>query len=382
MKVAIDSRMVELGGTFFALKGEKVDGHNYLKEVAEKGAAEVVVEEYYTGPDFGMNLCKVPDVKEELRRRAREKRKTFTGKVVGITGSVGKTTTKEFLATLLESTFSVGKNFGSYNSQLTLPLTILNCEGDVWVLEMGMSRPGELACLTEIAQPEIVLVTKIAYSHSEFFDDLQGIARAKAEIIKSPRLEKAFVGEQVREFSPFEKGVVPKEVEIELPFAATHLRENFFLAKAAAEYLGVPLSEICKQAKKLSPFSRRFERIEVGGICFINDTYNANPASVKAALANLPEGNRRIAVLGEMRELGKFSQECHKDVSAFAKKSCDRLFTLGEAFVGESIDHFSEKEKLLDALRKELREGDVVLLKGSNSLQMWTLLDHLSSEMA
>lgn len=382
MKVAIDSRKIEPSGIFFALKGEKRDGHKFLQEVASRGATHAVVEESYDGPDFGLSLCRVPDVKEELRRRAREKRKAFTGKVVGITGSVGKTTTKEFLATLLESTLSVGKSFESYNSQLTLPLTILNCEGEVWVLEMGMSKPGELAQLTEIAQPEVVLVTKIAYSHSEFFEDLEGIAKAKAEILQSPRLEKVFVGEQVRKFSSFVKGVVPDEVEVELPFAATHLRENFFLAKAAAEYLGVSLSEICKQAKKLSPFTRRFERIEVGGICFINDTYNANPASVMAALENLPKGNRRIAVLGEMRELGKFSQKCHEDVSAFAKKSCDRLFTLGRAFAGESVDHFSEKEKLLEALCKELREGDVVLLKGSNSLQMWTLLDHLSSKMA
>ncbi|MDX8430361.1 MAG: Mur ligase family protein [Candidatus Algichlamydia australiensis] len=392
MRVAIDSRQVRPGMTFFALKGEKVDGHSFLEEAAKRGAVKAIVEEGYQGPDFGMELASVSDVEEELQRQAKEFRKKIQAKVVGVTGSVGKTTAKEFIATLLESSFRVDKSVGSFNSQLTLPLSILNADLDaeVLVLEMGMSKPGELAKLTEIAQPEIAVITKIAYSHSENFADLNGIAQAKAEILQSPRLKKTFVGKQAKSFSPFSSGEVPEESSIVLPFEAYHLQENFILAKAVAEYLGVPFLEICKQAKKLSPFSHRFERITLGGITFIDDSYNANPASMKAALQNLPEGKRRIAVLGEMRELGKFSQISHEQIGSIAAEEVDLLFTLGEeakvlfdrfALSKKMACHFTDKEKLLQALRSEVCAGDVVLLKGSNSLQMWTLLDHFSSTM-
>ena len=404
--VGIDSRKAAPGQLFFALKGERVDGHDFLGEVAARGAAAAVVSEGYAGVDFGMKLIRVSDVLASLQWLAKEVLAQRGTRVVGVTGSVGKTTTKEFIATLLAGRYRVGKSPGNSNSQVGVPLSILNGSGEeeVLVLEMGMSGAGEIAKLVQIAPPEVALITKIGLAHSEFFPTgLEGIRAAKAEIFSHPHTRVGIVpkdsgiegrktfalGDISADYGLcgdriFEEG---KEVYgVHLPFMASHLRENFLGAAAVARNLGMSWEEIGEQTQLLKVYPMRFERKEKNGVVYINDAYNANPISMRAALMNLPkpvEGGRTIAVLGEMKELGPFSKPSHQEIGKLALQVVDQLICLGkecepmvEMFqqAGRPVDHFLDIEALRSHLAAVIKEGDVVLLKGSNSNGLWRLL--------
>lgn len=185
-----DSRDVQPGELFFAMKGEKVDGHEYLEQIASQGAIGAFVSKEYRGPNYGLQLVAVDNVLDSLQSLAKIVHAQRSARVVGVTGSVGKTTTKEFIATLLEGKFRVGKTPGNANSQVSVPLSILNATGDeeVFVVEMGMSNPREIHRLVSIAPPEVAIITKIALAHAVFFTDgLEGIAAAKAEILSIPQ---------------------------------------------------------------------------------------------------------------------------------------------------------------------------------------------------
>ena len=229
-----DSRLVEEGDLFFAIQGEKVDGHVYLKEVAKKGALAAVVSAAYSGDDFGLRLFRVEDVRAALRRLAEQVHQQYPCRVIGVTGSVGKTTAKEFIAELLGGCFRVNKTPGNANSQVGMPLSLLNAKGDeeVFVAEMGMSQPGEIARLVAIAPPEIALITKIASSHVAFFaDGLQGIALAKGEILSSPKMRLSVMNAQV---VPFFSSV--KEVSSNLIYGVGEELSDFKLRKAVEGY--------------------------------------------------------------------------------------------------------------------------------------------------
>jgi UDP-N-acetylmuramoyl-tripeptide--D-alanyl-D-alanine ligase len=201
--VEVDSRKVEAGQLFFALKGKKVDGHDHIAEAAAKGASAAIVSQEYRGESFGLSLIAVPDVLLTLQNLAKEAFLEKKWRVVAVTGSVGKTTTKEFLATLLEAKFRVIKTPGSANSQIGLPMSILNMEkeGELFVMEAGMSAPKELEKLVQIAPPEIALITRIGLAHAAYFvDGLEGIARAKAEIFSHPDTKVGFVNVQCKAF--------------------------------------------------------------------------------------------------------------------------------------------------------------------------------------
>lgn len=399
------------GDLFFALKGEKVDGHAYLEEVARLGAVGAVVSKNYSGEDFGLQLVRVENVLESLHRLARIVHGLRKTRVAAVTGSVGKTTTKEFLATLLEGKFRVGKTPGNANSQVGVPLSILNAEGseEVFVMEMGMSLPHEIEKLVSIAPPEIALITKIAPAHIAYFPEgLEGIAAAKAEIFSHPYTRIGILNSQVAQFKAAERGscakmtygeegdfvlcregdlfyVKEKGVKTELftlPFSAGHLCENFMGAAAVARMMGMQWNEIIAQAHKLRPFKRRFERVERNGIVFINDSYNANPTSMRAALTNLPDaGGKKIAALGGMAELGEHEQEAHREIARVALDNVDLLLCFGKEWAdvskdfGQSVEHFED----LTAMKRRVHEiaapGDVVLLKGSNSKKVWLVLE-------
>ena len=226
---AFDSRKVQRGSLFFALTGEKVDGHQFLEEVAAKRASVVVVSEGYTGPNFGMELIRVADVKWALQELAREIFKDKSPLVIGVTGTVGKTTAKEFIATLLAEKFRVGKSPGSMNSQVGLPLTILNREGEdeIVVLEMGMSEKGEITRLIEIASPQLGVLTKLSLVHSAFFDDIEGIVEAKCEMFQSKKMEHAFLNRDTEGFEAVQKIEAPKtwfdKCSLKAPFDEPHL---------------------------------------------------------------------------------------------------------------------------------------------------------------
>lgn len=392
-----DSRESGPGALFFALKGQKVDGHVFLREVAERGATAAVVTHDYRGSDYGLTLFRVEHVLKAVQEMARAVQRVRKGRVVAVTGSVGKTTTKEFIATLLQSRFRVAKTPGNSNSQVTFPLSLLNAEDDaeVFVVEMGMSEKGEIARLVQIAPPQIAVVTNVSYSHALFFPEgIEGIARAKAEIFSSSETELGIVSAQAAQFAPIrETGNFPKVVydqlgaSIQLPFSASHLCEDFVGAATVARAMGLSWEEIRAQAPRLATLPNRFERVVHHGIVFINDSYNANATSMSAALANLPApgpGKKRIGVLGSMKELGEYTHAHHHEVGLKALQSCARLLCLGEE-CRVMVDLFQQHQRPaelhsdLAAIKKRLFEiaepGDVVLLKGSKPHCLWKILE-------
>jgi UDP-N-acetylmuramoyl-tripeptide--D-alanyl-D-alanine ligase len=416
-----DSRGVLPGDLFFAMKGETVDGHAYLEEVAAKGAVGAVVSRDYAGEEFGLVLLRVGSVIESLHKLAKTVHGMRTVRVVGVTGSVGKTTTKEFIATLLAGKFRVAKTPGNANSQVGVPLSILNSDGDeeVFVMEMGMSLPGEIRKLIDIAPPEVAIITKVALAHVGFFEEgLEGIAKAKTEILAHPATRIGILNEQVASFSSAMTGSSLKMTyglagegkdcdfmlcwegdnyyaqeregrtsAFALPFSASHLAENFIGAAAVARAMGMQWSEIIPQVSKLTLYMRRFERRERDGIIFLNDSYNANPTSMKAALSNLPTpgaGKKRIGVLGAMKELGVFTEESHREVALAALASIDYLLCLGEECqtmvevfkkANRPVELFQELAHIKKRVFELAEEGDVVLLKGSNSKKLWLVLE-------
>lgn len=414
----IDSRHVRPGSLFFALRGERVDGHTFLKGVAAAGAWGAVVSKGYQGEDFGLRLFFVDDVARCLQELARQRLAAWDVPIVGITGSVGKTTTKEFLTPLLQSRFRVYQSPLSYNSQVTLPLNVLNAPGDaeILVLEMAMSQPGEIRRLVEIAPPDFAIITKIGRTHTEFFPDgIEGVARAKGEILESPRLRFAVVGEEALQFPGIQErteceivsfGAESAEYTIQregehsvvfergipsplfaLPFRAEHLCFNFLAAVALCRTLGFEWSELVQVAPFLRTAPRRFETIVKEGITFINDCYNASAESTVAALKNLPKPQglgKTVFVFGEMRELGGLSEQSHREVGVVAADAVDRLLCLGAACApamqevsakGKEVALFEDLESLKKSLFQMTTKGDVVLIKGANSHQMWRLLD-------
>ncbi len=267
---SFDSREVKKGDLFFALKGANFDAHGFLKEVASRGAAAAVVDGGYLGENFGLPLLKVPDVTEALQKLAQVIQALRKQRIVAVTGSVGKTTTKEFIATLLSQKYTVAKTPGNSNSQVALPAAILNASGkeEFFVVEMAMSAAGHIRKLVEIAPPEVAVVTKIGHANIEYFSDgFEGIAAAKAEILSHPKTTHAVLNRQVLAYKAFqneyplqkkylcdriqnkgdfvlEAGWYIKEGEnssqgFRLPFTATHLCEDFIAAASVARIVGL-----------------------------------------------------------------------------------------------------------------------------------------------
>lgn len=393
---AIDSREVQEGFLFFALRGQKFDGHDFLQEVGKRGGVAAVVDRSYKGETGGLVLLVVEDVVAALQTLAAEIQKRRQQRIIGVTGSVGKTTTKEFIATLLSEKYSVAKTPGNSNSQVGLPLAILRLSGDeeVFVAEMSMSEIGHIEKLVQIAPPEIAVVTKVGYSHVDTITGgLEGVARAKAEILVHPSTKWAVIEQGAFQFPVMQttgsctKISCVEQTSFRLPFTESHLCENFAIAERVACLMGLSTEEIKQGIKKLKTAQLRFEKIERGGAVIINDCYNASPESMKAALDNLPKpafGAKTIVVLGEMTTLGKYSEEGHKTVGAIALLKADHLLCFGkrcmpmvEMFTaaGKPAEFFRDLEQLKTALFELSKPGDVILIKGSNSNKLWTLLD-------
>jgi len=384
------------------------------------GAVAAVVDKGYEGADFGLVLLRVEDVVAALRELARAMVEEYKPLIIGITGSLGKTTTKEFVATLLEGKYKVGKTYLSENSKLTYPITLLNRDGDedVLVVEMGMSEPGDIGRLLEVAAPDIAVLTKVAMVHSaNFHGGLAEIAKNKGEIFSHPKTKKcvfdhalyeypevlaALHGEKVSfsledrgadlflssEFFVDEKGV--RAYQFDPPFKQKHILHNFLAAVTVARLMKMGWDEINGQVPKLKLPQMRFEVHERDGVTFINDAYNANPDSMKAALSNMPEpkeGGKRIAVLGMMVEMGEASETVHQDVGRFAQTYVDHLLVMGkgaagiyEAFqeVKKPAEQYFTFEELSARLKEIMGVGDVILVKGSRAVQMEKLFNLLT----
>jgi UDP-N-acetylmuramoyl-tripeptide--D-alanyl-D-alanine ligase len=421
---AVDSRKVKSGFVFFALAGDRVDGHLFLQEICDKGAIAAIVHSSFHDQIPGLLLIAVDDVLANLHFLASEFVRSQQARIIGITGSVGKTTTKEFCYTLLSRRYQVFKTPGNANSQIGLPLSLLNqvCLPEIVVLEMGTSAPGQIAKLVAIAPPEVAVMTKIAPAHLEFFDEgMLGIAKEKSSIFSHTQTKRAIInsqascfevvvrsGECIKDFYGLQKVGIHRDNHytftkedssvsifdgvttspwLSLPFTEAHLVENFVASALVARYFGLSWQEIGDSACKLVGVEKRFEKIERSGITFINDCYNANPISMKAALSNLPKplkGCRLIAVLGHMVELGTLSDQFHEEIGVFASEYIDVLFCLGEKCIplrkgfeysGKKVFWFQDIDDMKTELFNYINRGDVVLVKASNSVGLWRLLE-------
>ena len=374
MRYTFDSREVEPGMGFVALKGERADGHAFIPQALSAGAAEIV------------------DGLDALQEKARRRRRALKAKVIGLTGSAGKTTTKELLKAFLSTVGRTYATEGNFNNHIGLPLTILNCPGDAdfLVLEMGSNHPGEIAALCDIAAPDVGLITNVGTAHLEFFKSQDGIAEEKGALFAAAKEFCVVSADNVRldalraRCGDAECIVVdPRPAWLEKALApvlpGAHNVSNAALAFAAAERLGATREGAAAALAGFALPGARWRRVEKWGATFIDDTYNANPDSMVAALdafAATPCDGRRIAVLGDMFELGPGALELHRKVFAHAMSlGLPLVIGVGE-LSAQCLCHLAYKN--LDALKKRFRvdvsAGDLVLLKASHSMKLGELI--------
>jgi len=417
---AIDSRSVHPGDLFVALPGERVDGHDFVPDAAGSGAAAALV----TRPvDFPIPQLVVDDTLAGLQRIAAAERASGSFRLAGITGSIGKTTTKEFLVALLGTTYAVGATRGSRNSQAGFPAELCSQpEGIEWmVAELGMSHAGELDRLGAVARPDALVYTVIAPVHIEFFSGIDAIAEAKAELIPhldpggtlvlnladrrvaalAPRFAGAVLGYGVPQRSDLwieafaSRGLrgaaftlrgAGAAIPVDWSLAGRHQADNLLAAATCALALGVPAARIGDRASALAPARRRGELHSLaGGITVVDDSYNASPQAVMRLLDLLAETEgRKIAVLGEMLELGPGSVGYHRGVGERAGAVCDVVVTVGGepaaalARAAHTVaHHVSDADAAGKLVASLLRPGDVVLVKGSRGIGLDRVVDAL-----
>ncbi|HVX30054.1 MAG TPA: UDP-N-acetylmuramoyl-tripeptide--D-alanyl-D-alanine ligase [Nitrolancea sp.] len=441
---AIDSRLVGPGELFVALRGEQHDGHQYLPAAFERGARaalvrrdaldslaldNVIVLEPTDLPDtVALNpdqrlLIATGDTLAALHRIARKHREKFSPHLIGITGSVGKTSTKEAVGAVLAQHFTTLKTPRSYNSESTMPLTILQLgpEHEAAVIEMGTYGPGEIALLASIAQPQIGIVTNVGPSHMERMGSIETIAQAEGEVIDAlPDDGIAILNyddDRVRAMTsrtnarPFFFGLNPNAdlwadkvvshgfngitlqahyqgdaIELALPLMGKHHAYTALAASAAGLVLGLNWAEIAAGLKTCGERLRFITRPGPAGSTILDDTYNASPVSCNAALDLLAEMNgRRIAVFGDMYELGPVEEEAHRIVGAHAAQTADALYLVGERvhWIAEEarvhnptleIHQAPDTQALATLLKPALKANDFVLVKGARGREMETVV--------
>lgn len=427
----LDSRLVEEGYLFFATKGERVDGHNFMADVFSKGAACCVCErvpEDITGP-----CIVVEDSFIALKEIAAYYRSQLDVKVVGITGSVGKTTTKEFIASVLSQKYSVLKTEKNFNNEVGLPLTILKIrdEHDIAVVEMGISDFGEMSRLTNIAKPDVAVITNIGQCHLEKLIDRDGVLKAKTEIFeglsedgnvvlfgdddklatvtevkgKKPAYYGLNEGADVTAESIINRGLWGSEVTIKagedsipvsIPLPGKHMIYNALAATAVGKLLDLSNDEIKAGIEQIESMGGRSNIIEANNIVIIDDCYNANPVSVKAAVDLLKEAvTPKVAILGDMFELGENEAMLHREVGIYAGSSgVDTVVFIGalskHAYAGansvitDEVDtkafYYTTVEEALENIGEFIKKDDAVLIKASHGMHFEQIVEYLKSE--
>lgn len=432
---SIDSRTLQPGDLFFAIKGEHFDGHDFVSGVFEKGATAAVVSRAWLlanpKPALEQPLLIVDDTLVALQHLATAVRKHWGKRVIGITGSAGKTTTKEAVAKVLSARFNVLKSQGNLNNGYGLPLQLLRIEPwhEVAVIEMGMSAAGEITALARIAAPDWGVVTNVGNAHAEFFPDgIAGIARAKYELVASLpahgvaflNCDDAYVSQFGRDFRGkavyFGRGPCadPRTEAIEslgaeglrvqvrageeravlhLHLLGEHNVSNALAAIAAGLEAGIPLETCCQSLGELLPEDKRGQVLTIAGATIINDCYNSNPEALKAminTLAAMPVGKdgRRILIAGEMLELGAESIALHAACGKAAARTGINIVLGVRGAASHLVDaarsastealYFDTPEAAGEWLRQNLRADDVVLLKGSRGVRLERALDVLN----
>jgi len=434
--VTTDSRALGAGELFVAIRGDTHDGHAFVADAAGRGAGAVVVEQPLERAAPGCGVILVRDTLAALGHLAAFHRRRRRPRVVAITGSNGKTTTKEMLAAILERAPGAGRvlrTTGTQNNLVGLPLTLLRLADTdaIAVVELGMNGPGEIWRLAEIAEPDIGVITCVAPAHLERLGSIHGVAEAKAELYRRLRpsatavvnaddplvvaAADAFPGRKVSfgtggglpvaaagiadrglEGIDFQLVVERREAPVRLAVPGRHNVTNALAAAAAAHVLGVELEVVRAGLEAFQPPGMRMEVTQLpSGVTVLNDAYNANPASMAAALRTLAtsRGRRRLAVLGEMRELGAEAACAHRDLgTTAAAANLDALFVLGEhaaevragaeaaGMAPDRIVVAQSHDDLAAQLRAQCRPGDLVLLKGSRGAAMEEVLRRLETE--
>jgi len=429
---SIDSRTIRPGELFFAVIGERLDGHDYVEQALAKGAVAAVIHKN-RAPRYPSksHLLLVDDTLPALQNLAAAVRQLWAKPLVAVTGSTGKTTTKEAIAHILSTRFSVLKSEGNLNNHFGLPLMLLKLEPehDIAVAEMGMSHAGEIAALAKIAQPEIGVVTNVAPVHLEFFNSIAEIAAAKRELIESlpssgtavlnaddgyvSQFGKSFKGRVVTYGTGPTAEVRAENIEthgvrgstfdvvfeghrsrVQLPLVGVHNIHNALAAVAVALERGFDLSQAAEALSTLAPPEKRGQVIQLGNITVVNDCYNSNPKALEAmvqALTTMP-AKRRIVVAGEMLELGPTAEELHRGSGRhIAGRKIDVLLGvrgLAQAMVesaqaaGMYAEFVATAEEAGAWLAQETRDRDVVLIKGSRGVKLERALEIWKTQMA
>lgn len=432
--VCFDTRKIQPGNLFVPLIGQR-DGHDYVLEALAKGAAAALWQIGRPKPEEGLPLIEVEDTLEALQKLAHAYRNELPVRIVGITGSNGKTTTKDLLASLLGTTYNVHKTAGNLNNHIGLPMTLLEMDErtEMAVLEMGMSGRGEIELLSRIAEPEAAIVTNIGESHLLQLGSREEIARAKTEILSGLKPDGFFVYngdepliERVMPEMPqpvsmlryrfgasdsndiYPVGVMqdgdgthfqtnlPGARSLFVPLLGLHNVVNALAAIAVAKFMGVSDDEIEQGLKGVELTSMRIEPVKLkSGVLVLNDAYNASPTSMQAGLALLTDlkgFSRKFAILGDMLELGSREEEFHREIGrAIEPENVDGVFTYGRLarYVAEEaakrlgedkVQAFDDKSELIRKLRGLLKEGDAVFVKGSRGMRLEEVVAALKSE--
>jgi len=418
---SIDSRTIKPHELFFAIKGERFDGHDFVAAALDRGAEAAVVSKSFSGSG---NLLRVDDPLIALQILAQKVRHIWGKTVIGVTGSAGKTTTKEAIAQVLATKYNVLKSEGNFNNHIGLPLQLLRVEPETecYVSEMGMNHPGEIAELAKIAEPNVGVVTMVAPVHLEFFDSIAGIAKAKKELIDALPADGVAIlnkdDEFVRNFdqgrsgraiyfavntdadvraenivehgangSDFEVVARGERVHAHLPLVGRHNIYNALAAVAVGLSQNVPLKQAAEAFPGLLPSDKRGQLVEIGGVTVVNDCYNSNPKALESmvdALMGMP-AERHIVVAGEMLELGSAGEELHRECGRYmAQRRVSQLIGvrgLAKPMVdaargaGVAAEFFATPEEAGDWLAANARKGDAVLLKASRGVKLERAID-------
>jgi len=423
--ISTDSRTINRGELFIALKGDNFDGYNFINECLVRGATGILISNKDSSRVSAIaasglvNIIKVPDTLKALGDIAYFHRMRFNIPVIGITGSNGKTTTKDMIAHLLGVKYKVLKNLGTLNNFIGVPLTILklNKEHQICVLEMGTNHVGEISRLTDIARPNIGIITNVGPSHLEFFKDLETVSRAKMELFKNFNSDHIaiwnaddgmlsslyqnltckkrtfglsntcdFKATNIESIEDGWRFALNESKLIKIKLLGKHNVYNALAAITLADAFGINYSEIHSSLLSFKAPSMRMEILEVAGIKIINDCYNSNPKSVESAinvLSNFNASGRRIFVSGDMLELGEISNYFHHQIGLNVAASGIDIFigvgplskesTMAAVRSGmnkDAVMFCEDSQKAGELLRKTLRSGDVVLIKGSRGMKM------------
>jgi len=440
---SIDTRSLAPGDVFVAIRGERFDGREFVAAALAAGAAgAVVAASGAVPPGAGQAgpaplLIEVADTTRALQDAAREVRRRSGAKVVGITGSTGKTTTKEITAELLSAKYTVFRNRGNLNNHIGVPLSLLELgtRPDVAVIELGMNHAGEIRTLVGIAEPDVRVWTNVGDAHLGFFASVDAIADAKAEVLEGARLNDLLVSNadderirartggfagriltfglsadaDVRASRVEDRGLrgmaatitTPRdEIRVETPLLGTGNLLNLLASTAIAADLGVPLREVAERAKQMKPAAHRGELLRLpGGVTLLDDSYNSSPAALERALETVKAATgsaRKVAILGEMLELGAHATRLHAQAGrAAAEAGLDLLITVGgdaaqamasaaakAGMDAASVVHLPNSAEAADLAAKRVRPGDLVLVKGSHGIRVDVVVERLKVEFA